>query len=279
MFFRLTYNEIVKIMRKWRSLIGFGVLAILLPLIMWGFQKGANGIEQDLTRGLQDSFYVVGSFFNGFIATYIVMNFLWVHIPFLITLVAGDVVAGEGSSGTFRITLIRPVSRSKILSAKLMATFIYTLALVCFFAIMSLGLGTLWLGTGDLLVMQEGLLILPPEIAWARFFISFLLAFGVMMVVACLCFMFSSMVNNGIGPMIGAMAVIIIGLAVSNIPLDIFDSIKPYLFTSYFDIWNKAFMDPIPWKEIGQDGIILSVYAGIFVLLSYWVFTRRDILT
>jgi len=279
MLVRLIYNEIIKIMGKWRSLIGFIVLAVLMPLIMWGFKTGASGIERDFIRQIQDSFIVVGSFFNGFIATYIVMNFLWVHIPFLVTLVAGDVIAGEGASGTFRITLIRPISRNKILLAKLLATYLYTLALIGFFALMSLGLGSLWLGVGDLFVLHEGLLILPPEIAWVRFLFSFILASGVMLVVASLCFMFSSMVNNGIGPIIGAMSFIIIGLAIATIPLDIFEMIKPYLFTTYFDIWNKVFLEPIPWIEIRHDSIILFIYMISFISVSFIVFNRKDILT
>lgn len=111
----LIKNELIKISSKWRSYIGFIALAVLMPLVMWGFSVGGSEIHDDMTSQLQDSFIVVGSVFNGFLATYLVMNFLWVHIPFLVTLVAGDVVAGEGAAGTFRIYLTRPVSRFKIM--------------------------------------------------------------------------------------------------------------------------------------------------------------------
>lgn len=269
----------VKISAKWRSSIGFVAIGILMPLILWGFKVGSGEIHRDITRQLQDNFVIVGSVFNGFLATHLVMNFLWVHIPFLVTLVAGDVVAGEGAAGTFRVYLTRPVSRTKILVSKLAATYIYTGALIGFFALMSLGLGSIWLGAGDLVVFHRGILILTPEIAWLRFGLSFLFAVGVMCVVASLCFMFSTMVNNGIGPMIGAMAVIIVGLAISNIPLDLFEKIRVYLFTSYFDIWKKAFYVPIPWGEIGEGALVLLLYTLTFLGISFAVFTRKDILT
>ena len=269
----------MKILGKWRSYIGFIAMGVLLPLILWGFKQGSEGIEQNMTRQLQDTFFIVGSVFNSFLATYLVMNFLWVHIPFLITLVAGDVVAGEGASGTFRIYLTRPVSRTKILCAKLITTYIYTAALLLFGAVLSLGLGSLLLGTGDLIVLHEGILILPPSTAWLRFGLSFLFSTGLMCLVASLCFMFSTMVNNGIGPMVGAMAVIIVGLAISNIPIDIFVTIRPYLFTTYFDIWKMAFYDPIPWDEIGKIAFILSLYARGFLGVSFFVFLRKDILS
>ncbi|MBS1272447.1 MAG: hypothetical protein MAGBODY4_01592 [Candidatus Marinimicrobia bacterium] len=144
---------------------------------------------------------------------------------------------------------------------------------------MSLGLGSLWLGAGDLVVHHNGILILSPEIAWGRFGLSFIFATGIMFVVAALCFMFSSMVNNGIGPIIGAMAVIIIGLAVSNIPIDFFQTLEPYLFTSYFDIWKLAFHDPIPWGKIGKNASVLTLYLVAFLGVSYTVFLRKDILS
>ncbi len=279
MLFRLVGIEIIKIFGKKRSLLGFLALAILMPLIIWGFSKGATGIEQDIVRQLEGSFIIVGSVFNGFLVTYITMNFLWVHIPFLIMLVAGDVVAGEGAAGTFRITLIRRISRFQILIAKLIATYFYTILLIAFFAIMSLGLGSLWLGIGDLVVFDKGILILPQEMAWTRFALAFLFASFVMLVVTTLCFMFSSMVNNGIGPIIGAMSIIIIGLAIANIPIDIFEKISPYIFTSYFDIWQKAFFEPIPWSDIGNDVIVLTIYMLVFIIISTVLFIRKDIST
>jgi len=249
----------------------------LMPLIIWGFSKGASGIEADVLNRLGDSFIIVGSVFNGFLVTYITMNFLWVHIPFLLMLVAGDVVAGEGALGTFRIILTRRVSRFKIILAKLIATYLYTLLLILFFVIMSLGIGSIWLGMGDLVVFDDGVLILPQEMVWSRFALAFMFATFVMFVTVTLCFMFSAMVNNGIGPIIGAMSIIIIGLAIANIPIDIFVTIKPYLFTSYFNIWQKAFYDPIPWMAIGKDALILSAYTNVFIVISFVHFIRKDI--
>ncbi|MCK7520020.1 MAG: ABC transporter permease [Ignavibacteriales bacterium] len=46
------------------------------------------------------------------------LNALVVHIPFLITLVAGDLLAGEATAGTYRILVTRPVSRFKIVFSK-----------------------------------------------------------------------------------------------------------------------------------------------------------------
>lgn len=275
----LIQNELIKIFSKYRTYISFAAILVLLPLVLWGFSYGGGRMQEEVMDQFKDSFILVGTLFNGFLATYITMNFLWVHIPFLIALVAGDVVAGEGAGGTFRIYLTRPVSRIKILISKLIATYLFTLAVVMFFIIMSLGLGTVWLGSGDLIVMHEGIIIYSSGEALLRFILGFGFALVNLLVVASLCFMLSTFVNNGIGPMIGAMSVIMVGLAISNIPLDIFERIRPWFFTSYFDIWKEAFYDPIPWNDISFSLLVLLAHTAVFVIISLITFVRKDILT
>lgn len=112
-------NEIVKTALKWRSYISFITIALIIPLIdIWivPFEKG--GWARGITRGLASDFLIVGNIKNGYFITYFILNALWIHVPFLITLGAGDQLAGEATGGTFRLLLTRPVSRSYILFAK-----------------------------------------------------------------------------------------------------------------------------------------------------------------
>jgi len=273
----LIYNELLVITGRWRSYIGFIGISILMPLILWGFAYGSESLQSDYTRGFEGSFMIVGSIINTFLATYIIMNAMWIHIPFLITLAAGDSVAADGSNGIFRLTLIRPVSRLKILLSKLLASYIYSAALVIFCAFWSLGIGSLILGTGDLIVIDKGILILEESQVWIRMLLSFSLAIVVMCMVATLCFMFSSMVDNGVGPIIGAMFLIIVGYIIIAIPLDFFKKIEPYVFVSYFNIWIDAFKDPIPWLVIGKKLIVLIGYSIILFGIAAYVFLNKDI--
>tara|TARA_B110000263_G_scaffold95824_1_gene83734 strand:+ start:1856 stop:2692 length:837 start_codon:yes stop_codon:yes gene_type:complete len=275
----LIYNELLVITGRWRSYIGFIGISILMPLILWGFVHGSEELHQDYVRELGGAFMVVGSIFNSFLATYIVLNALYIHIPFLITLAAGDAVAADGANGIFRITLIRPVSRIKILVSKLLASYIYTATLLIFCAFWSLGIGSIVLGTGDLIVIDNGILILDESQAWIRMAFSFTLAILVMCMVSTLCFMFSTMVNNGIGPIIGTMFLIIIGYLILAIPLDIFEKIEPYVFVTYFNVWTDAFRDPIPWAEILKKLGILVTYSTVFFGISAYVFLKKDIKT
>ncbi|HEY9188219.1 MAG TPA: ABC transporter permease subunit [Ignavibacteria bacterium] len=275
----LIYYELLKIFKKWRTYIGFIAIGILIPLIEFVLYFSGQGIIENTTKRLEQDFILVGNLFNGWFVTHLIMNSLWIHIPFLICLVAGDVLAGEASAGTYRILLIRPVSRNKILISKYIATLIYTLSLVFFLAFISLGLGLLLLGTGDLLIFKDGLLILPQDELWFRFFLSFLFASYAMCVVSTLAFLFSSLVENSIGPIIGTMAVIIFFFIIGNLPYDFFITLKPYLFTTYLDVWTLVFDEKIDWSLILKHILILSIYMLSLFLPTYLLFRKKDILS
>jgi ABC-2 type transport system permease protein len=271
--------EILKTYLKWRTYIGFVAIAILIPLVEIGFKLEGGSLVRSMTRSLEQDFFFVGNLFNGYFITYFIMNSLWVHIPFLISLVAGDQLAGEATGGTFRLILIRPMSRSRILFAKYVTTLFYTSTLVVFLFSLSIGLGIVLFGTGDLIVPGRILIILPrAEVAW-RLCVALGLAVWSMWSVASLAFLFSSLVENAIGPIIGTMAVIIIFLLVSTIPIDLFVTIRPYLFTTYLSVWQKAMEQPIPWPAVASHLAILGSFSVGFYLVTWYLFSRKDILS
>ena len=281
---KLIHIENIKTFRKWRTGIGFLAIGILLPLMMIAMNldvgHGPHAMSQRAIRSLKENFFVVGSIFNGFSAAYFVMHSLWVHIPFLIALVAGDQIAGESAAGTFRISLIRPVNRSQIITAKFFTTLIYTTLLILFLALLSIGLGILLFGIGDFFVPRPGeILVLLESQVWLRFALAYILAIWAMWTVASLAFFLSTLAENSLGPVIGTMAIVIACLIISKTPFRFFKEISPFLFTTYVDGWLKAFQEPIPWSEIITSSFILAIYLSGFFVLSLVVFNRKDVLS
>ncbi len=272
-------NEFLKTFLKWRTYIGFIAIGVVVPLVEYGFKLEGGNMVRNMERGLSQDFLFLGNLFNGYFVTYFLMNSMWIHIPFLITLVAGDILAGEATAGTFRILLTRPPSRTRIFFTKYGVTLLYTTILVIFLAVLSLGLGIWFFGTGDLLVPGRGIVILPAAEVPSRMAIAFSLSILGMWCVASLAVAFSSFVENAIGPIVGSMAAIIVFLIVGNIPLEMFETAKPYLFTTHFALWQRAMEDVIPWQEILNSAIVLVVYIVGFTTLSWAVFVRKDILS
>lgn len=274
------FNELIKTFAKWRTYIGFIAIGVLVPLVEFGMKWEGPSMMRGTLRSMEQDFIITGNIFNGFFITQIIMNSLWVHVPFLISLVAGDVLAGEATGGTFRLMLIRPISRSRILFVKYLTTLLYTLTLVVFLGVVSLGLGVALFGTGDLVVAGGGMItIIPKGELWWRFVAAFGAATWSMWCVASLAFLFSSLVENSIGPIIGTMTVIIAFFILSNLPVEFFQNLSPYLFTSYLNVWHKFLEDPIPMTEIWTHLWRLAVFCIGFYGVTWYIFVRKDILS
>jgi ABC-2 type transport system permease protein len=278
--FNLLYWELFKTYAKWRTYIGFIAVGVLIPVIMWIMWVEGGGFVERQLRSLQADFLITGNLFNGWAVAQIIMNGLWIHVPALIALVAGDQLSGEATAGTFRLTLIRPVSRARILNAKYFATLIYTASLVVTIAVLSVGLGLWIFGTGDLLVFDiEGLTILPESDLALHFLFAYLLAIWSMFVVASLAFLISALVENAIGPIIITMTIIAIFYIITFLPVESVENIQPWLFTTHMNVWQQALHDPFDWHSILQSVGILTLYNIGFWGITLIIFTRKDILS
>ncbi len=278
--YTITKIELYKIFKKWRTYIGFIAIALLVSIIQIAMLVEGERSLNFMTRNLQQNFVFVGNLLNGFLISYIILGSLWVHIPFLITLVAGDLLAGEATAGTYRLLVTRPVSRFKIVSSKFLAGFIYTNLLIIWLAVISLGLGIILFGTGELIVVKSSQIIFfaKNDILW-RFLCAYGFAALSMSVVAALAFLFSSLVENAIGPIMTTMAIIIVFIIISAIRIDFFQDIRPFLFTTYMGSWRSFFDDVIDYQEILKSGFILIGHVVVFFGAAFIIFKRKDILT
>jgi ABC-2 type transport system permease protein len=275
----LLHNEFLKTFSKWRSYIAFVTIAIVVPLVMIAVKLQGEMLTKSLAGGLAQDIQVPGNIVNGYFVTFFLMNALWIHIPFLIALGAGDQLAGEAAGGTFRLLLTRPASRSQILWAKYVTTLFYTTAVVGFLVALCLALGAALLGTGDLLFPGRALIVIPEaEVLWRLLLAAGLATWG-MWAVASLAFLFSSLVDNALGPILGTLAVIIVFYVIAGIPVDLFKVITPYLFTSHLNIWQKAIEQPIPWPEIVRSALVLGGFDVGFYCLTWYIFVKKDILS
>lgn len=278
--FALMGIELLKIFRKWRTYIGFIAIAVLVPIIQIAMLiEGEKGINF-MTRNLQQSFIFVGNLLNGYLVSYAILNALVIHIPFLITLVAGDLLAGEATAGTYRILVTRPVSRLNIVISKFVAGWIYTNLLILFLAVMSLGLGIAIFGVGELIVIKNtNILILARSDVFWRFVCAYGFAALSMTVVQSLAFLFSSLVENAIGPIVATMAIIIVFVIISALDIEFFQSIRPYLFTNYMQGWRSFFDDPIDMHDIIKSVSILFGHIVFFLVTTIYIFNKKDILS
>jgi ABC-2 type transport system permease protein len=280
MIVTLVKIELFKIFKKWRTYIGFIAIGILVPLLHLAMYLEGQKSLDFITRGLRDSFVLVGNLLNGYWISYIILNALTIHIPFLVALVAGDLLAGEATAGTYRVLITRPVSRMQVVTSKFLAGLIYTSALILWLAIMSMVIGLIVFGSGELLVMSPDAILIfeKGDILW-RFILAYGFAALSMSVVCSLAIFFSSLVENAIGPIVSTMAVIIIFIILSAFDVEILREIRPYLFTNYILQWREFFYNPLNFEKIIKATLILSGHILIFFTATSIIFNKKDILS
>ncbi len=271
--------EMYKIMHKWRTFIGIAALAGLIILFHIALYIDGDHYLEFMTKRLSQIFLIEGNFLNGYLIAMQVLGILYVHLPFFVTLVTADLFAGEATGGTYRMMLTRPYSRVKVAVSKFMAAQLYAVVLVVVVALLSLGLGLVVFGTGELIVARDGVVILAKNDVLWRFAFAYGFAFISMGTVAALSCFFSSMVENAIGPIVSTMAVIIVFLIISSFDASIFKAVKPYLFTTYMSDWRLCFDEVVDFTTLFRSALILLGHSVFFSGITLIIFRRKDVLS
>lgn len=276
---KLIQIELFKIFSKPRTYIGFGAVLLIVSALEVGLYFEGQQILDFAIQHLQESFILEGNLINGYLITHIILNSLFIHIPFLIALVTGDLLAGEANSGTFRLLLTRPVSRAKLLSAKFIAGWIYMLMLIVFMFALSIGLGFLIFGSGDLIVLKGTINIFSADDVMWRFLSAY--AFGIltMTAVAALSFMLSAFASNSVGPIIGTVSIIIGITIISTVGFSLMKPINPYLFTYYLTGWQMFFEETINTSKLSLAIAVEVIYIVVFLGITFFYFRKKDILS
>ena len=276
----LTSIELFKIFRKPRTYIAFAAIGIIILLIQLAmYSDGANYMEFML-QNINSAFDIEGKKLNGYFVFYLILHTLLVHVPLLICLVSGDVIAGEANMGTLRLLVTKPVSRTAVMLSKFWASAIYTLLLLTFMAVMGL-LGSIALfGVSDLMVQKSDMFILLDrnDVLW-RYVAAYGFAALSMITVASLAFLFSVFADNSIGPIIAAMSVVIVMTILTTMDIPLFYAFKPYLFTNHMLNWKGFFDNPVDLREVLKSAGMLFLHIVLFVSLAIYFFKRKDVLS
>ncbi|MEO6904291.1 MAG: ABC transporter permease [Bacteroidia bacterium] len=280
MFWKSTYNELIKIAAKPRSYIGIGAITLIIAIIILAMKVDGMSIIAFATSSFEQTLSFEGNILNGNLVAFLILQMLIIHVPLLIALVTGDLISGEAAMGTIRLLLTKPISRNGILFSKYLAGCIYTLITLLWMAFTAFVVGKLIFGSGDLLVLNgNGLLIIPEsDLSW-RFAAGFSVAFLSLIMVATLSLTFSCFSENSIGPIVSTMAVIILFTIIGSLDMPALKNIQAFLFTTHMMAWRNLFDDPLPKKEIINSIVILLVHIIGLLSIAVYKFNRKDILS
>lgn len=209
-----------------------------------------------------------------------------IFLPVSVAVVAGDAVAGEASSGMLRYLLARPVGRTRLLVAKLVAlvTFVVVAVLAVagtsyiagrlLFGDKPVAVGTSGITTNVIANSLSGTSLTPADIllrtAGAVTFIAVS-----MLGVGAIALFLSTLTDSALAAALGALAALITsGVLVA---LNSAAAISPYLPTRYWLSWVDFFRQPILWRPIEQGYAIQGVYVVVFLAAAWANFATKDI--
>jgi ABC-2 type transport system permease protein len=277
-FIKSIYNEVIKIALKPRSYLGIAAITVLVGVILFALKSDGMSIISFVTSSFEQTLSFEGNVLNGNLVAFIILQMLIVQIPLLIALVTGDLVSGEAAMGTIRLLLTQPISRTQLLLSKFMAGGIYTLIVIVWLGFMSVIMGKMIFGTGDLMVLNsDGLVILQEaDVNW-RYLGGFLVAFLALFTVSSLSICLSCFTDNSIGPIVTTMSIILLFTIIGTLDVHVFDSVRPFLLTTHMASWRSFFEDPLPLKDIKNSILILLIHNILLISISIYVFNKKDI--
>ena len=277
-FIKSIYNELIKIALKPRSYLGIAAITVLVGVILFALKSDGMSIISFVTSSFEQTLSFEGNVLNGNLVAFIILQMLIVQIPLLIALVTGDLVSGEAAMGTIRMLLTQPISRTQLLLSKFIAGGIYTLIVIVWLGFMSVIMGKLLFGSGDLMVLNsDGLVILQEaDVNW-RYLGGFLVAFLALFTVSSLSICLSCFTDNSIGPIVTTMSIILLFTIIGTLDVHVFDSVRPFLLTTHMASWRSFFEDPLPLQDIKNSILILLIHNILLISISIYVFNKKDI--
>jgi ABC-2 type transport system permease protein len=214
-----------------------------------------------------------------------------VFLPVAVAVVAGDSIAGEASTGTLRYLLARPVGRTKLLVAKLVAVITFAVLAVVAVTVTSYATGVLILGPSRAAAvgttpggLAPGSIApgaggaptagLQPGAAITSLSGTPLTTLQLIeRVLGAMSFITVSM----LGVALGSLAALVVSEIL--VTLNAASTVQPYLPTRYWLAWIDFFRDPILWRDIQRGFAIQAVYVVVFLAAAWANFATRDVTT
>ncbi|GAB5602941.1 ABC transporter permease [Thermus sp. FJN-A] len=254
---RLFVFELYKLFRL-RS-VGLGLLAAFLLPFLWAL---APGLKEVYGLVLASGWQVVSlSLLAG-------MEFLF---PFLVVMAASEALGSEVAQGTLKSLLLRPLPRTHLFLAKLMAALLYPFVLLGtsflggVLAGLPHGLGPFFGGTGLGEGGFAGTGLLMPQEALGELLRAHLLAGAVLVPLASLALLYAALFLSTTASALAAVATLLLMRLLVAFP-----ALEPFLLTTYLDLHLRP-------EAQGLGLSLLAIYTLGFALLAALIFERQDL--
>ncbi len=262
--------ELAKQLYRLRTYIALGIMAVIPVLITLAVEFGRRPHDPQ-----EQSFFAVATASGlnvPLAALTATSSFLLVIV---VAVFAGAAVSEEANWGSLRYLLVRPVSRSRLLFSKLVITCLLALITTVVITVAGLIAGIIFFGWHPILTPSYQ--AFPQSEAIWKIAVATLYVAWCMSGVIALAFMISTMTDTTLGAVAGAVGLVLTSHIINAIQT--VGDVRTLLITHYWDAWEGMFGR----SETAADmvrGVFLQIpYIIVFLVLAWWWFHRRDILS
>lgn len=268
-------TELYKQLRRPRTYVIFGLMA-LIPVIITVALKLSP--PDSGTRGILLQLAAHAGLFIPVAALRFTSTFLLVIVA---AIFGGEAIAGEAQWGNLRYLLMRPISRGRLFTGKLIIAATSAFLAVTVVVLVGLVVGGIAFGFHSLSA-PPGLrlgLFTPLSSGEVLIRLAFALAFvtWTLSSVLALSYMVGTMTDSTGGAIFAG-----IGLWITSSILDQIDSlgrIRYFLPTHYADSWADIFTHGHWSDDLWRSALVTLAYVVVFVPVAAWWFRRKDILS
>lgn len=195
-------------------------------------------------------------------------------LPLTVSVVAGDTVAGEASTGTLRYLLTRPAGRLRLLSVKAVTLLVYSVLAGVVVAAGGLIGGAIFFPLGRVVTLS-GTTISLGEGIW-RTFLAAVIVGASLLGLAAIGLFVSTLTDVPVGAMAGTVGIAVLSAVLDAVPE--VSSIHPWLFTHDWQSFPDLLRVPIVWTSIDKDLLLQLGYIAVFATAAWARFTTKDVL-
>jgi ABC-2 type transport system permease protein len=267
---KLLRGEFTKTMFQKRTYVGWaGLTAIpiimVLALTLSSHKPGPGEGPPFLSQAAHNGIFIP-------LAAIAALSFFF--LPLVASMAGGFPLAGEAEQGTIKTWLVHPVSRGGVLLSKWIVAVIYVAIGMALVGAVGLAAGAIGMGIHPVTLLLGGTVSVTHGL-WLTL-LAYLIILAAAVCVVSLAMFFSTLADSSLTAAVGALVVFIVMQILGGFSL--FDSIKPYLFTSHLDAWQNLFSRPIVWHPIATALMTFGVYVAVLTVAAWAVFRRKDVL-
>jgi ABC-2 type transport system permease protein len=194
-------------------------------------------------------------------------------LPLVVSVVAGDAVAGEASTGTLRYLLTVPVGRTRLLATKAVATAVWCLTCALVVAVVGVLVGLALFPSGSLTLLSgrtvgfgEGLARLALATGYVAITVVTVAAMGLFV---------STMTEVPLAAMAATLTLTIVSEVADAVPQ--LAGIHPWLPSHDWLRWIDLLRDPVVTSGIVHGLWVTLAYVAFFLALAWARLSGRDV--